>query len=314
MQAYLFVHFREKSTPDGEQVYFGISRDGFNWEPVNDGNPILWCYYGDRGSRDFTIIQNKQTKRYYIFGTDLSLSYGMRTKYKNSWKEIAESGSKYFSFWESSDLLNWKEQRRIKIGNENFGCLWAPDVIYDDFRGEYILHWSSSHKINSYGPKRIYYSRSKNLVDFTEPQELFRKDDSTSGVIDSAIYKENDYYYMFLKSEASPAKIIMLKSEDVLGPYKRIKEFDTSMESLESGLYEAPTAVQLDDGKWCLFLDFYGTNAEGQGYVPFIADSLSSGIFVRADQKFTFPYGYKHGTIVTISHEDYLKLKAHKWK
>lgn len=24
MQAYLFVHFKEKRTPDGEQVYFGI--------------------------------------------------------------------------------------------------------------------------------------------------------------------------------------------------------------------------------------------------------------------------------------------------
>ena len=31
-QAYLFVHFREKTTPDGEQVYFGISRDGFHWD------------------------------------------------------------------------------------------------------------------------------------------------------------------------------------------------------------------------------------------------------------------------------------------
>lgn len=31
-QAYLFVHFREKTTPDGEQVYFGISRDGFHWK------------------------------------------------------------------------------------------------------------------------------------------------------------------------------------------------------------------------------------------------------------------------------------------
>ena len=38
-QAYLFVHFREKTTPDGEQVYFGISRDGFHWEAVNDGAP-----------------------------------------------------------------------------------------------------------------------------------------------------------------------------------------------------------------------------------------------------------------------------------
>ena len=38
-QAYLFVHLREKTTPDGEQVYFGISRDGFHWEAVNDGVP-----------------------------------------------------------------------------------------------------------------------------------------------------------------------------------------------------------------------------------------------------------------------------------
>ena len=48
-QAYLFVHFREKTTPDGEQVYFDISRDGFHWEAVNDGAPVLWAYYGDKG-------------------------------------------------------------------------------------------------------------------------------------------------------------------------------------------------------------------------------------------------------------------------
>ena len=52
MQAYLFVHFREKTTPDGEQVYFGVSKDGFNWEEVNGGAPVLWAYYGDKGVRD----------------------------------------------------------------------------------------------------------------------------------------------------------------------------------------------------------------------------------------------------------------------
>ena len=57
-QAYLFVHFREKTTPDGEQVYFGISRDGFHWEAVNDGAPVLWAYYGDKGVRDFTITHS----------------------------------------------------------------------------------------------------------------------------------------------------------------------------------------------------------------------------------------------------------------
>lgn len=41
-ETYLFVHFKEKSTPDGEQVYFGVSNDGFHWEKVNGGNPVFW--------------------------------------------------------------------------------------------------------------------------------------------------------------------------------------------------------------------------------------------------------------------------------
>lgn len=64
MQAYLFVHFREKTTPDGEQVYFGLSKDGFHWEAVNEGNPVLWAYYGDKGVRDFTIVRCKERRKF----------------------------------------------------------------------------------------------------------------------------------------------------------------------------------------------------------------------------------------------------------
>lgn len=76
MSAYLFVHFKEKRTPDGEQVYFGIRRDGYKWETVNDAQPVLWSYYGDKGVRDLSINQT-QDGRYIILATDLSLSYGM---------------------------------------------------------------------------------------------------------------------------------------------------------------------------------------------------------------------------------------------
>ena len=34
---YLFVHFRESTSPEGEQVYFALSRDAFHWEAINDG-------------------------------------------------------------------------------------------------------------------------------------------------------------------------------------------------------------------------------------------------------------------------------------
>lgn len=131
MQAYLFVHFREKATPDGEQVYFGLSKDGYRWETVNGGAPVLWAYYGDKGVRDFTIVRQRDTGRFYIIATDLSLAYGMRNQYRHSWDEIGRNGSKCLALWESDNLTDWSEQRLIRIGDQDFGCLWAPDVIYD---------------------------------------------------------------------------------------------------------------------------------------------------------------------------------------
>ncbi len=128
------------------------------------------------------------------------------------------------------------------------------------------------------------------------------------------MYEEDDKYYLFLKSERNPEKIILMVSENVTGPFERIEEFDKSMEVVEEGMYEAPTAVKLEDGRWSLFLDFYGCSAEEQGYVPFLADKLSTGKFVRSDQAFQFPYGYKHGTILTITTEEYERLKAFKKK
>ena len=57
-------------------------------------------------------------------------------------------------------------------------------------------------------------------------------------------------------------------------------------------------------------LDFYGTDTADQGYVPFLADRLSNGKFVRSDAAFSFPYGFKHGTVLTITLEEYERLKA----
>ena len=179
----------------------------------------------------------------------------------------------------------------------------------DKESGEYILHWSSSHTRNDYGFKGIFYTRTRDFKEFTKPELLYEKEDS--GVIDSALYEEDGRYYIFLKSEKDPAKIIMVVSDSVTGPYSRVEAFDESMKDVESGLYEAATAVRLEDGRWCLFLDYYGVPGEGQGYVPFVADSLASGSFRRADEEFSFPYGFKHGTILPITMEEYERIKAH---
>lgn len=311
MQAYLFVHFKEKRTPDGEQVYFAVSQDGFKWESVNDGNPVLWSYQGEKGVRDFTIVRTREGK-FCILATDLSLAYNMEEKYHNSWREVSEFGSRNLMLWESEDLVHWSKQRVLPIGDDDFGCVWAPDVIYDKKQKDYVLHWSSAHRRHSYDCKEIYYSRTKDFKEFSSSRLLYEKPEQDGLVIDSAMYEEDGFYYMFLKSERNPGKIILVKSNDILGPFERVEAFDKSMEPLEENLYEAPTAVRLENGKWCLFLDYYGCSEEEQGYVPFLADSLASGKFERAEEAFSFPYGFKHGTILKITMEEYERLKQYR--
>ena len=106
MQAYLFVHFRERKTPDGEQVYFGLSRDGFHWETVNDGQPVLWSHLGEKGVRDCTIIRCHTDGKYRIFATDLSLAYNFRSKYNFHWPTVARCGSRCLSMWESTPMMS----------------------------------------------------------------------------------------------------------------------------------------------------------------------------------------------------------------
>ena len=311
MQAYLFVHFRERRTPDGEQVYFGLSRDGFHWETVNDGQPVLWSRLGEKGVRDCTIIRCGSDGKYRILATDLSLAYNFRNKYHLDWSAVSHNGSKCLSMWESEDLVNWSAQQLVPLGDENFGCLWAPDVLYDPERQDYMLHWSSTHASNGFGNMGIWFTRTKDFKSFERPRLLYQKDDA--GVIDSAIYAENGKYFMFLKCDHNPERIMLPQADHAEGPYSRSEAFDKSMLAIEAGVYEGPTAVRLEDGRWCLFLDYYGVPGAGQGYVPFLAESLAGGQFTRADEAFSFPYGYKHGTVIPISVEEYERIKRHDW-
>ena len=309
---YLFVHFREKTTPDGEQVYFALSQDGFHWEALNEGRPVLWAYHGDHGVRDMTIVRDQGTGRFHIFATDLSLAYGMRGRYAGDWDEIARHGSRCLAHWESGDLIHWSEEELIEFSHGEFGCLWAPDVIRDEENGDYVLHFSASHVENDYGPKAIYYTRTRDFQTYTVPELLYRNPQSAT--IDSAMYREDGKYYLFVKCEDDPRTMIELEGETVTGPFARVERFDEAMAPLERGVYEAPTAVRLEDGRWCLFFDYYGQPGKYQGYVPFVAPSLKSGDFLRSDADFFFPYGFKHGTILPVSQEEYERMKAHDWE
>ncbi len=291
-------------------MHFALSVDGYRWEPVNDGRPVLWSTQGDHGVRDPTIVRTPEG-RFHILATDLSLANCFRTKYRGSWGVITREGSKCLSMWSSEDLVHWSAQRRIQLGDADFGCLWAPDVIYDRERGDHLIHWSSTHASNNFGPMAIYYTRTRDFETFDAPRLLCRKDDG--GIIDSAIYEDKGAYYRFLKSNAHPAAVVLETGRTLTGPHTRIPAFDEEMAKLAHPAYEGPTAFRLPDGRWCLLLDFFGVPGDGQGYVPFVAEDLASGRFVRADAAFRFPYGFKHGTVLPITAAEYGRIRNGPW-
>ena len=302
---YLFVHFKEKKTPEGEQVYFGISRDGLNWQALNGAQPVLWSFKGDLSVRDMTIIKDKEGT-YRIFATDLSLAYGMPGKYRNDWGVIIREGSKCLMSWASRDLIHWDKQQEVTFDGPDFGCLWAPDILFDPLDQSYLLHWSSTLTHQMDKGHAIWASRTRDFVTWSAPFMLYQKPDAP--VIDSAMYEEAGKWYLFVKSTKNPNGVTLLVGDSAVGPFAAHPGFAFDPPQEDAGHYEAPTGFYLPDGRFCLLVDYFGVPGKGQGYVPYLANSLADGRFARASQAFSFPYGFKHGTVLPLSEEEYHRL------
>ncbi len=305
---YLFSHFKEKITPDGEQVYFSVSRDGFNWEKVNGDNPMVTCTKGQKGCRDITTVRLK-SGGFIVIATDLCIAYHFDENYNIDWKKMNSEGSKYLSLWRTDDLVNFSEQELIYFGRDDFGCLWAPEVFYDEENDEYLIHWGSTVDEDNFTHMSIYCSKTKDFKTFSEPQMYFTKGNE---ILDSHIVKFGDTYHLFYKNSSNPPMNMHATSKNLYGPFEHDKAFEEYMDKNIShpGSYEAPTSYVLPDGRWCLMIDFFGCAKEYMGYVPFISDTPGVADFTRSDEKFTFPYGFKHGGVIEITNEEYNRLLA----
>lgn len=306
--AYLFSHFREKITPDGEQVYFALSKDGFNWTQLNNGEPILISTMGEKGCRDIEVIRLK-TGGFVILTTDLSIAYRMDENYQVNWKEVNSTGSKCLCMWKTNDFITFSEQKRIYFGRDDFGCMWAPEIFYDDINNEYLIHWGSTVAEDNFTHMSIFCSTTKDFETFSEPKLFFTKDNE---ILDTHLVKFDGIYHLFYKNAEHPSMNMHATSDNLYGPYEHDKAFEDYMATLEKpGSYEAPTTLILPDRRWCLMLDFFGCEKEKMGYVPFVSDKPGDSNFRRADESFSFPYGFKHGGIIEITDEEYEKIDKH---
>ncbi len=305
MEAYLFAHYREKPTPDGEQVYFSISKDGMKWDKINNGNPVIWSSSGEGGVRDISIIRAK-TGRYYIFAADLCLANTFTQKYNRDWRGVSKYGSKYLVMWESDDLVHWSEQKMLDLGEESFGCMWSPGVVYDGEQGDHILYWLSSSERDGFVNKALYYSRTPDFKEFTYPRLMYRRNGSSLNRAVICEYQKR--YYRFL-SEENPGGVTLEVADAPTGKYERIEAFDQLISKLDSpDRYKDPVVYRLKDGKWCLLLTFYHHGVAG-GYIKLLSEDITAGKFKRLERELRFPYSFKNGSVIPITLKEYERLK-----
>ena len=292
--AYLFVHFIDKkhNTPMSEQIYFSVSKDGYNWETLNGKQPILLSNVGEKGVRDPFIIRSRDNDKFYIVGTDLNVHLR-----PDGWKMATINGSRNILVWESTDLVNWTDVRMCTIAPEGAGCAWAPEVIYDEENGDYMVFWASRSLKDGRRKCRMYYSKTKDFRTFT-PAELYIE--RPSDVIDTTIVRSDDgFYYRFSKDETFKV-ITVERGRQLLGEFQRI---ETTIDKTRG--VEGPECFRLKNGKWCLIVDRYAKNL---GYCAYTCSDLASGSFARIRHEFNSDLKLRHGGVIPITYEEYDRL------
>ena len=313
--AYLFAYFKGEGLTQGEQIYFAVSRDGLNWKDLNGGNPVLTSSLGEKGLRDPFIMRSADGDKFFVIATDLKINGN------GNWSAAQTSGSKSIMVWESSDLINWSEQRMCRVAPDGAGCTWAPEAVYNEESGEYLVFWSSkipgSQPVqNNDNTHRVYYCTTKDFKSFSQAKvwiELKNQQNRTISVIDATVIKVGNTYYRFKKNEATEAHksgmpssgkyIIMEKATNLLGQWT---EVNTQMSQI--AYVEGPTCFKFNgENKWCLFIDDFG----GKGYYPLVTNDLSSGNFTQlASTQYSLPSVMRHGSVVNITEAEYNNLMS----
>lgn len=294
--AYLFATFKGEQTPMSEQVYFAVSKDGRQWEALNDGEPVLISNLGERGVRDPYLVRSHDGRKFFILATDLSIHLNP------DWERAQTAGSKSIVIWESEDLVKWSKPRLVPVAAPDAGCSWAPEAAYDEETKDYLVFWASKNRSDGFGKHRIWAARTRDFRTFGDP---FVYIDKPGHVIDTNIVREGGKYYRFSKDDQYKA-ITMEVSEKLMGPWRDLPDF--SLAKMQG--YEGPECYQLEpetDGKpatWCLMLDQY---SKGTGYQPFVTGDLAGGQFTEGPN-FSFPFRFRHGSILPVSSAEYERL------
>ena len=307
-EAYLYVYFRGNVNGEEERlaIHLAGSEDGYEWFDLNGNWPILESTMGTQCLRDPYLLRSKDGDRFYLIATDLNTQDGQ------GWGPWSLEGSKYLMVWESDDLVNWSEQRMVKFANDDMGCAWAPEAIWDPDTEEYLVYASAKDlTMGSSAIDTVYVVRTRDFRTFSEP-EYFVRPFEDNGVttygsgtkriaaIDSNIIQAKDgKFYHFYKKWNS--QVQMLVSDHASGPWTEVPGFKTI-----GGEGPGSFLVKGTEDTYALLIDNYSV------YVPYLTTDIASGQFTAGSGTVVMPTGSKHGGFLPINAEEYARV-LEKW-
>ncbi|GGI14569.1 hypothetical protein GCM10007377_11590 [Galliscardovia ingluviei] len=253
-EAYIWAFFTGEGV-GGEKISLAASKgnNALDWNTLNGGTPMFTSTLGEQGLRDPFIMKSHNGDKFYMLATDLKISG--RT---GSFNGAQRNGSKYIEIWESNDLVNWSNERHVKVSSDYAGNTWAPEAYWDDELGEYVVYWASNlydTEDNSLSVRtkptynRMMYATTKDFITFSEPKtwiDVDRRGGDGSGSIDVTVQKQGDTYYRVYKDE-KVMKLRQEKSKDLVASIggAGIKDYATALQ--DSAWSEV--AVNIGDGQ-----------------------------------------------------------------
>ena len=250
--------------------------------------------------RDPHLVRAPEGDKYWIIGTDLHAEGGGAGG--SGWDQL--NASQNIVVWESTDLVNWSDQRIVFAGFDHAGCVWAPEATYNEETGEYYVYWAARDRTDN-GTNdwalRMYLTKTRDFVTFTEPEiwtSLNEKGDGATGqnIIDSTIAKEGDTYYRFSTSDWHT---VVDTATSLDGPWTReIDRGEASAHGLRASM-EGLTVYPLPDGRWAAMGD-------QSGYFGHTADTLEGLQFQQLSagpgaNQYSFEQPFRHGSVLRLS-------------
>ncbi|KAI0875756.1 glycoside hydrolase family 43 protein [Hypoxylon argillaceum] len=280
-----------------------------SFKALNGGQPVLRPTKGTGGVRDPALVQGggaEAGKKWYIVGTDLNIG-------RTNWDAAQRTGSRGIFVWESTDLVNFNNERLVTVEDATAGMVWAPEAIWDVSKNQYLVHWASkfystSDTRHTGNPStiRIRYAYTSDFITFTAPQTYI--DYSPTNIIDLDILpldSEGKNYLRFMKDESIKTVFMEYSSNGLFGPWTRA---GGGSGIITSGV-EGPASYRdnTQDSKVHVLLDFYGSD----GYRPYESTDPKNNKWT-ASSRTGFPSNLRHGSILPINQTLFDAL-SRKW-